>query len=73
MTATLKPESFIFLSFKSPVEVRIGLTTLMTRQFSGFSSSRLPSLPIYMVVEVTISSRIASIGGLVTWAKLCLK
>ena len=44
-----------------------GLRTVkQLAQFSGFSSRMFPSSPIYTVVEVTISSRIASIGGFVT-------
>ena len=64
---------FIFLIFKRSVLVRIGFSTFKTVQFSGFSSRRFPSSPTYTVVDVTISSRIASRGGLVTWANCCLK
>ncbi len=39
------------------------------RQLSGRASNRLPSGPIVPAIEVTVSSRIASRGGLVTWAK----
>ena len=42
-------------------------------QLAGVASSRLLSEPSVVSVEVMISSRIASIGGLVTWAKSCLK
>ena len=36
-------------------------------------SSKFPSPPAPVKTEVTSSSRIASSGGLVTWAKSCLK
>ena len=39
------------------------------RQLSGRASRRFPSGPIVPSIEVTVSSRIASSGGLVTWAK----
>ena len=51
----------------------MGLWIWRTVQFSALSSSRLPPEPTYTVVSVTISSRMASMGGLVTWAKSCLK
>ena len=38
------------------------------RQLSGESFKIFPSVPISNEVDVTISSRIESIGGLVTWA-----
>ena len=40
---------------------------------SGTSASRLASGPIVEASEVTSSSRIASSGGLVTWANSWLK
>jgi hypothetical protein len=40
---------------------------------AGVASSRLPSGPIEDPSEVTSSSRIASSGGLVTWANSWLK
>ena len=39
-----------------------------SRQEARESSSRLPWLPRYRTVEVTMCSRKASIGGFVTWA-----
>ena len=39
------------------------------RHDAGVGSSRLASGPIEPLSEVTSSSRIASSGGLVTWAK----
>ena len=51
----------------------MGLCICSTLQFSGFSSSRFPLEPTYTEVSVTIASRMASMGGFVTWAKSCLK
>ena len=48
-----------------------GSTTL--RQAAGSSASRLWSGPMVDASDVTSSSRIASSGGLVTWAKSWLK
>jgi hypothetical protein len=42
-------------------------------QFLGRGSSKLPSPPTMIPVEVMISSRMGSIGGLVTCANNCLK
>ena len=52
---------------------RIGRSSAIWRHDSGLGSSRLPSPPAPVKTEVTSSSRIASSGGLVTWAKSCLK
>ena len=43
------------------------------RHEAGVGSSRLDSGPMVPFSEVTSSSRIASSGGLVTWAKSCAK
>jgi hypothetical protein len=43
------------------------------RHAVGCGLSRLPSEPSRVSAEVTISSRIESIGGFVTCAKSCLK
>jgi hypothetical protein len=43
------------------------------RQLAGFASSRFCSGPMVVVTWVTSSSRMPSSGGLVTWAKSCLK
>ena len=40
---------------------------------SALSASRLRSEPTAVRMDMTTSSRIGSIGGLVTWAKSCLK
>jgi len=53
--------------------VRIGEGSASCRQDSGPGSSRLPSGPIEVSEDMMISSRMASTGGLVTWAKSCLK
>ncbi len=45
--STLNPSTFILLIFIRSVFVRIGLLILSTLQFSGFSSKRFPSVPIY--------------------------
>ena len=69
----MNPSCFMFLIFRRSTFVRIGLLTLSILQFSAFSSRRFPSAPMYTVVDVTTSSRIASIGGFVTCANNCLK
>ena len=43
------------------------------RHDAGVGSSRLASGPMVPASEVTSSSRIASSGGLVTWANSCAK
>ena len=43
------------------------------RQDSGSGTSRFRSGPTVDSIDVTSSSRIWSSGGLVTWAKSCLK
>ncbi len=43
------------------------------RQWPASGSRRLPSGPMMLDSDVTISSRIASSGGLVTCAKSCVK
>jgi len=60
-------------SLASSSLVRIGDWSSIRWQLPGFGSSRLRSGPIVVTEEVTISSRIQSIGGLVTCAKSCLK
>ena len=53
--------------------VRTGVGTSSCRQASGVGSSMLPSGPTAVSIPMMISSRMASTGGLVTWAKSCLK
>ena len=71
MVSTLKPGTFMALIFIRSVSVKMGLVIFSTLQFSASSSNRLPCAPTY--TEVTIFSRRASMGGLVTWANICLK
>jgi len=60
-------------SFSSSSFVRIGVGSLIWWAESGVGSSRFRSGPIVVSTAMTISSRIASTGGFVTWAKSCLK
>ena len=50
-----------------------GLASVIWRADSGVGSSRFPSGPIEVSTAMTISSRMASTGGFVTWANSCLK
>ena len=72
-TAVFSRPSFSSFSFSISVLLRMGWLIFNTWQFSGRSSNRFPSRPTYTAVLVTISSRMESMGGLVTWAKSCLK
>ena len=45
-----------------------GYGSTICRQLAGPGSSRLPSGPMVVARLVTSSSRMASSGGLVTWA-----
>ena len=60
-------------SFSSSSLRSTGVGSLICRADSGVGSSRLPSGPIAVSTAMMISSRIASTGGLVTWANSCLK
>ena len=60
-------------SFSSSSLVRIGVGSLIWWAESGVGSSRFCSGPIVVSIAMTISSRMASTGGFVTWAKSCLK
>ena len=73
MTSTWNPGLFMYLIFIKSVHVKIGLLTFKILQFSAVSSRIFPSSPTYTAVEVTISSLMASIGGFVTCANICLK
>jgi hypothetical protein len=53
--------------------VRIGWSMTKRCAFSDLLLKRLPSGPIEQRKDITISSRIESIAGLVTCAKSCLK
>ncbi|MNO52196.1 hypothetical protein D3C76_426110 [compost metagenome] len=63
---TLKPSLFIFLIFKKFSFDNIGELSFICLQFSLTSSNKFLSVPKKTSVAVTISSLIASIGGLVT-------
>ena len=63
----------ISLIFASSALRRIGSDTLSCLHCPGVSSNRLPSDPTNASTEVTSSSRMASSGGLLTWANSCLK
>jgi hypothetical protein len=52
---------------------RIGWSITSWCACSGVSASRLRSAPTPVPNDMTIDSRIESIGGFVTWAKSCLK
>ena len=59
-----------------PRQVGVGQNRLVQPQqpaLLGRFVEQLPSEPIVVTSEVMISSRIASSGGLVTWANNCLK
>jgi hypothetical protein len=53
--------------------VRMGCGNFNVWQFSGVSTRMLRSVPIKLTSDITISSRMGSIGGLVTCANNCLK
>ena len=73
-TVTVRKYSrFKWRSFSSSSLVRMGVLSLICRQFSPRGSSKFCSEPIITSVPVTSSSRMASMGGLVTWANNCLK
>ena len=68
-----KRSQSIFLMLANSWLVKIGRRMEIAAVPSLFGSVKLPEFPNITRVEVTISSRIQSIGGLVTWAKSCLK
>ena len=61
------------LSLANSSLVRIGDFSSIRLQLIGLGLSRLPSEPMVVSAEVISSSRMQSIGGLVTCAKSCLK
>ena len=73
MVTDLNSPSATCFSFASSSLVRIGDFSSMRWQLSGSGLSRLRSEPMVVSDEVMISSRMQSIGGLVTCAKSCLK
>ena len=69
----LKPAWLMYLSLANSSLVRMGDLSLIRLQLIGFGLSKLRSEPMVVSAEVTNSSRMQSMGGLVTWAKSCLK
>ena len=69
----LSPGMSILRNFSISEFFRIGSGSLSCRQLSGLGATRFPSEPSVSVVEVINSSRMGSMGGLVTCAKSCLK
>ncbi len=73
----------IVCALKTSVETRRSVSSSWLRRIgwsmtswwacSGVSSRRLPSAPTPVPSDMTIASRIGSIGGFVTCAKSCLK
>jgi hypothetical protein len=59
--------------FSRSLLVRIGWSTSSRLCVPASCPSRFGRGPIIEVRLITSSSRIGSIGGLVTWAKFCLK
>jgi hypothetical protein len=72
-TPVLRPGRLVRRILANSSFVRTGHFSSTRRQAVGCGLSRLPSEPSRVSCEMTISSRIESIGGLVTWAKSCLK
>ena len=69
----LKPGKSTCLSFVNSSFVRMGDFSSISRACSGVGLSRFRSEPMAVSVDMMMSSRMQSIGGLVTWAKSCLK
>ena len=67
------PSSLMYRSFASSSLVITGRGMTIWLQLSGSGASRLRSGPMVPASEVTSSSRMASSGGLVTWANSCWK
>ena len=70
---TLRPGSARRRTLANSSLVSTGPLSSTRRQSVGFGSRRLPSAPSQTSDEVMISSRMLSMGGLVTCAKSCLK
>ena len=67
------PASRILQRLLSSSSVMTGRSILISRACSGVSSRILGWLPMYVVRLMTSSSRMGSMGGLVTCANNCLK
>ena len=63
----------MYSSLASSSLVRTGLGMTIWLQLAGSGASRLRSGPMVLASDVTSSSRMASRGGLVTWANSCWK
>ena len=73
MVLLSKPVILQRLILSNSDAVRVGVSSLSIRACNAVSPKRLTSLPKRDSVLITTSSRIASIGGFVTWANNCLK
>ena len=67
------PASAMARIFSRSALVRIGCVTSSRLCVPAWWPSRFGRGPIIETSDITSSSRIGSIGGLVTWAKFCLK
>ena len=67
------PSSSMWMILASSSLSIIGNGNANWRQLSALAANRLASGPRVEPTEVTTSSRMASSGGLVTWANNCLK
>ena len=65
--------SWIERIFSSSALLRIGCDTSSRLWVPASAPSKLGRGPIIDTNDMTKDSRIGSIGGLVTWAKFCLK
>ena len=65
------PSSRRNFSIRTPS--RMGEESLICRADWGSGSNRFPSAPRWVSRDMINASRMASTGGLVTWAKSCLK
>ena len=74
MVSVENPRYLRFLRRSSSLLVMIGCLTLTILQLSGVGESMPPLTgPMYPVMDITSSSLIGSMAGLVTCAKDCLK
>ncbi len=60
-------------SLSSSSLVRIGDSSEIWRAERGVGSNKLYSAPMVVSIDMMISSRMQSTGGLVTWANICWK
>jgi len=77
MAKALKPGvsscSLTYINLARSSRSMTGRGSMICRHEPGRASRRLPSGPTVAASEVTSSSRMASSGGLVTWAKSWVK